>query len=51
MKGMTKALLKRRLGIKVFSRNKVYQDLSFGAGSLILGHNNLIQKMFNLQKR
>jgi glutamate-1-semialdehyde aminotransferase len=31
-------------GSKVFSKNKIYEDLSFGAGSLILGHNNIIQK-------
>ena len=29
---------------KVFSKKKIYEDLSFGAGSLILGHNNLIQR-------
>ena len=31
-------------GSKVFNKKKVYEDLSFGAGSLILGHNNIIQK-------
>lgn len=31
-------------GSKVFSKKKIYEDLSFGAGSLILGHNNFIQK-------
>ena len=31
-------------GSKVFSPKRVYEDLSFGAGSLILGHNNLIQR-------
>lgn len=31
-------------GSKVFSQKKIYEDLSFGAGSLILGHNNLIQR-------
>lgn len=31
-------------GSKVFSKTKSYEDLSFAAGSLILGHNNLIQK-------
>ena len=47
-----KLFLKGGLGSKVFSRNKVYQDLSFGAGSLILGHSNLIQKKcFNLFRK
>tara|TARA_B100001057_G_scaffold501092_1_gene620451 strand:+ start:5412 stop:6632 length:1221 start_codon:yes stop_codon:yes gene_type:complete len=47
-----KLFLKGGSGSKVFSGNKVYQDLSFGAGSLILGHSNLIQqKCFSLFKK
>ena len=37
---------------KVFSKKEIYEDLSFGAGSLILGHNNIIQKKcFNIFKK
>ena len=47
-----KLFLKGGNGSKVFSSKKIYQDLSFGAGSLILGHSNIIQqKCFNLFKK
>ena len=39
-----KLFLSGGYGSKVFNKNRTYEDLSFGAGSLILGHNNIIQK-------
>ena len=39
-----KILFEKGLGSKIFSGRKKFTDLSFGAGSLLLGHNSNIYK-------